>query len=46
MIVVGQLYVPLQYHDRPLITDMDEIIDGHRLVVKDCKVVSWEPVQE
>lgn len=46
VIEVGQLYVPLQEYGKDLIKDVDMIIEGHHLVVKDFRVVSWDLVED
>jgi len=43
---VGQVYIPLQIYGKPLISDVDKIINGYHLIVKNCRVVSWEPVKD
>ena len=43
---VGQIYIPLQYSDRPPINDLDEIITTRygkfHIVVKNCILIKEE----
>ena len=44
-IEIGQLYIPLQAYGEDIVKDIDEVdVDGNHLVVKDFRVVSWNPV--
>ena len=43
--IIGQIYIPLQVYGKGLISDIDEVINGHRIVVKDFRVAYYEDLE-